>query len=319
MKRYGMTIPLETRPLLEQRDWIRELVDLGYTDLWSSEAQDVDGFTPLALASQWAPSLNLGCACFPAQTRGPALLAMSIAALCQAAPGRFTVGIGASSSFVVEHWNGIPYQKPYQRTRDVARFLRSALAGEKIHHAYETFTVKNFRLRRAVEEPPQILIAALRKGMLELAGRVGDGALLNWIGADDLPTVIPHVKKGGEHRRIVARVVVSPTTDSEKVRGLARFYCAAYLNVPTYRAHQEWLGRGPLLAKTFERWEAGDRKGAAAAVPDEVVDTFYLHGPPEKCREELQRFLDGGVDTLILAFLEGAVDPIEASRQLAPR
>ena len=44
MARYGMTIPLDGIPLAQQRDWIRELADLGYTDLWSAEAGATDGW-----------------------------------------------------------------------------------------------------------------------------------------------------------------------------------------------------------------------------------------------------------------------------------
>jgi alkanesulfonate monooxygenase SsuD/methylene tetrahydromethanopterin reductase-like flavin-dependent oxidoreductase (luciferase family) len=109
--RYGVTIPFDGIPLGEQRGVIEELADRGYTDLWTAEAGGGDGFTPLVLASQWAPSLRLGCAIFPAFTRGPALLAMSIASLCQAAPGRVVVGIGASSNVIVEQWNGIPFDE----------------------------------------------------------------------------------------------------------------------------------------------------------------------------------------------------------------
>ena len=68
---YGMTIPFSGVPLHAQRDWITELVDLGYTDVWSSEADGADGFTPLVLASVWAPTLRLGSAIVPAFTRGP--------------------------------------------------------------------------------------------------------------------------------------------------------------------------------------------------------------------------------------------------------
>ena len=57
-----MTIPFDHVPLPEQREWVEELVDLGYTDVWSSEANGADAFTPLALASVWAPSLRLGTA-----------------------------------------------------------------------------------------------------------------------------------------------------------------------------------------------------------------------------------------------------------------
>ena len=78
MQRYGMTIPFDGVPLHAQRDWIVELADLGYTDVWSTEANGADAFTPLALASVWAPSLRLGTAIVPAFTRGPACLAQSV-------------------------------------------------------------------------------------------------------------------------------------------------------------------------------------------------------------------------------------------------
>ena len=74
---FGMTIPFDKVPLHAQRDRIEELVDLGYTDVWSMEADGTDALTPLALASVWAPSLRLGTAIVPAYTRGPALLAQS--------------------------------------------------------------------------------------------------------------------------------------------------------------------------------------------------------------------------------------------------
>src|SRR3954464_8089733 len=132
MQRYGMTIPFDGVPLSEQRDWVVELEDLGYTDVWSSEANGADAFTPLALASVWAPSLRLGSAIVPAYTRGPALLAQSVATLADAAPGRVAFGIGTSSNVIVEGWNGIPFEGPYRQVRDMVRFLRAAMSGEKM-------------------------------------------------------------------------------------------------------------------------------------------------------------------------------------------
>ena len=85
-QRFGITVPFEGVPLHEQRDWFAELPDLGYTDVWSSEAGGHDAFTPLVLASAWAPSLRLGTAIVPSFTRGSATLAQSVASLCDAAP-----------------------------------------------------------------------------------------------------------------------------------------------------------------------------------------------------------------------------------------
>ena len=50
-------------------------------------------------------------------------------------------------------------------------------------------------------------------------------------------------------------------------------------------------------------WAAGDRRGAGAAVPDEVVDALVLHGSPEHCRAEVRRYADAGVDVPVLALL----------------
>ena len=319
MQRLGMTIPLQTLRLDRHADFVRELADLGYTDLWTSEAQDVDGLTPLALASQWAPGLRLGCACLPVQTRGAATLAMSVAALCEAAPGRFVVGVGCSSEPIVRHWNALPFEKPYARTRDTVRFLREALAGARVDRDYGTFAVRGFRLRRPADPAPPILVAALRQGMLELAGREGDGVILNYVTPEDLAQVIPHVKQGGADKEIAARIYVCPTREPERVRAVARASIAGYFNVPTYRAHQEWLGRGPLLAPMWERWAAGDRKGALAALPDAVVDAFYIHGPAEHCRERIEAYRAAGLDTPIVGLVEEAMDPREAARLLAPR
>jgi probable F420-dependent oxidoreductase len=320
-QRHGMTIPFDGVPLHAQRDWIVELEDLGYTDVWSAESNGADAFTPLALASVWAPSLRLGTAIVPAFTRGPACMAQSVASLADAAPGRFAFGIGTSSNVIVEGWNGIPFDAPYARTRDMVRFLRAALAGEKVTMETDSFKVKGFKLGVRPEQPVPILIAALREGMLKLAGREGDGAIVNWLSADDVSTVAPIVQAagGGVAKEVVARIFVAPTDDADTVRGMGRYAIAAYLNVPVYAAFHEWLGRGEVLDPMWRLWKEGDRKGALAAIPDQVVDDLIVWGSPERCREHIQRYVDNGVTTPALAVLPFGMDARQAIRDLAPQ
>ena len=318
MNRYGITIPFDGIPLSEHPDLFRELVEMGYTDLWSAEAQGTDGFTPLALAAVAAPSARLGVAIVPAFTRGPATMAMCVASLADAAPGRFVFGIGTSSQVIVEHWNGIPFEKPYQRTRDTIRFLRRALRGEKISEEYETFRVKGFRLGRVPAETPPILVAALRSGMLRLAGREGDGAILNWLSAEDVKRVVPYVHEAGPGKEIAARIFVCPSEDGKTVRAIGRRAIAAYLNVPVYAAFHEWLGREEALGEMWTRWNAGDRRGAADAVPDEVVDELIVNGSPEECRAHIERYVQNGVSTPVLLIFPVGMPPMEAARRLSP-
>jgi alkanesulfonate monooxygenase SsuD/methylene tetrahydromethanopterin reductase-like flavin-dependent oxidoreductase (luciferase family) len=104
--RWGMTVPLTGVPLPDHAAVFPALADAGFTDVWSAEVAGTDAFTPLALAAAWEPRLRLGTAIAPVFTRGPGLLAMSAAALAETAPGRFQIGIGASSPVVVGDWNG---------------------------------------------------------------------------------------------------------------------------------------------------------------------------------------------------------------------
>jgi probable F420-dependent oxidoreductase len=314
--RWGLTIPLHGTPLPAQREIIGELAGLGYTDAWSAETNGTDAFTPLALASQWAPELRLGPAIVPVYTRGPALLAQQAATLAQLAPSRFVMGIGTSSPAIVQRWNGIPFEEPYRRTRDTLRFLRRALSGEKVSEEYETFTVKGFKLDVALEAPPPIVLAALRPGMLRLAAREADGAITNWLAPHDVRTVR---QAFGEEQELIARIFVCPTEDAEEARKLGRWMIAAYMTVPVYAAFHEWLGRGAVLKPMHEAWAAGDRKGALDVIPDEVVDDLIVHGSPAQCRARIREYVDNGLTTPVLMILPGGdLSGADAVRALAP-
>ncbi|HBU74742.1 MAG TPA: LLM class F420-dependent oxidoreductase, partial [Acidimicrobiaceae bacterium] len=298
-----------------------ELADVGYTDIWSAESDSADGFTPLALAAAWEPRLRLGTAIIPAYTRAPACMAQSVASMADAAPGRFCIGIGSSSNVIVERWNGVPFEQPYRKVRDMVRFLKEALEGEKVSREFDTFSVNGFRLGIRPEHTPPIFVAALREQMLRLAGKESDGAIINWLGADDVPQVasIVHDAAGGESREIVARIFVCPSDNNQVVREAAKFAIAAYMNVPVYAKFQEWLGRGPELEGMWAAWSGGDRKAALAAISDDVVDALIVHGTPKQCQEQIGRYLDNGVTTAALALLplDKELDQREAMRALA--
>jgi len=143
------------------------------------------------------------------------------------------------------------------------------------------------------------------------------------LSADDVTKVAPIVHNAapdGAEREIVARLFVCPSEDTETVRSQAKFAMAAYLNVPVYAAFHQWIGRGERLQGMWDAWKSGERKGALAAIPDDVVDELVIHGSPQQCREHIQRYVDAGVDTPALAVLGLAgVDPIQAMVDLAPQ
>ncbi|WP_409073294.1 LLM class F420-dependent oxidoreductase [Micromonospora chalcea] len=298
-----MTVPLGGIPLADHAAVYAALDDAGFTDVWSSEVAGADAFTPLALAAAWSPRLRLGTAITPVFTRGPGLLAMSAAALAEAAPGRFALGVGASSPVLVRDWNAIEFDEPFKRTRDVLRFLRAALRGETVDGAFDTFAVRRFTLERPPSVPPPVVLAALRPGMLRLAAAEADGVILNWLAAEDVPTALAEVGERRPGFEVAARIFVCPTEDAAYARALGRRMITGYLTVPAYAAFHRWLGREDTLGPMWAAWAAGDRRGASAAVTDEVVDALVLHGSPEQCAAAVRRYADNGVDVPVLAVL----------------
>ncbi|GIE84157.1 LLM class F420-dependent oxidoreductase [Actinoplanes regularis] len=301
--RWGLTVPLGGVPLADHAAVFPALADAGFTDAWTAEVAGTDAFTPLALAAAWEPRLRLGTAIAPVYTRGPGLLAMTAAALAETAPGRFQLGIGASSPVVAGDWNAADFVKPFARSRDMLRFLRAALSGELIDQEFPTFTVKRFRLERPPAVPPQILLAALRPQMLHLAAAEADGVILNWLSAADVHTALAETKAAGPDFAVATRIFVVPTDDAAYARAVGRRLITSYLTVPAYAAFHRWLGREEALTPMWRAWESGDRKGALASIPDSLVDELVVHGAPDEVRARVQAYADAGVTIPVMALL----------------
>jgi probable F420-dependent oxidoreductase len=330
-KRWSLSVPMEGFTLPELAELAREAEGLGYTDAWSYEVDGADGFTPLAVIAQ-ASGLRVGTAIANVYTRGPATLASTAAGIADLAPGRFVLGIGSGSQVIVESWNGDRFVKPATRVREMAQILRAALAGERVVFKGETITVDGFRLSRVPAKPVPIYIAALRPGMLRVAGEVGDGVILNWGSPEDVPKSLAVVReaalKAGRDPNaieVTARLFLSIDAPGGESDLMVRRHIAAYMNVPVYRAYQEWLGRTEALAPMWSAWAGGDRRGAVAAIPDRVIDELVGRGPLEAIRKRVRRYMDNGLDTAFLSLMTTETDPErkrallrEAIRALAP-
>jgi probable F420-dependent oxidoreductase len=330
-KRWSLSVPLEGFALSEHGELARDAERGGYTDAWSFEADGLDCFTPLAPVAL-ATRMRLGTAIANVFTRGPATLAMSAASLADLAPGRFCLGLGAGSQPIVEAWNSGRFALPATRVRETVQVVRAALAGQRVVFRGKTLSVDGFRLARPPAQPVPIYVAALRPGMLKVAGEVADGVILNWLSADDVPRVVTVVREAAaaagrdpDTVEITARLLINADPPGPDADTGVRRHVTAYLNVPVYRAYQEWLGRGGALGAMWEAWERGDRRAAVAAVPAQVMADLILRGSLVEIRAHVERYLRAGIDTAFLQISSIEPDPIrrrevvlETLRGLAP-
>jgi alkanesulfonate monooxygenase SsuD/methylene tetrahydromethanopterin reductase-like flavin-dependent oxidoreductase (luciferase family) len=156
--------------------------------------------------------------------------------------------------------------------------------------------------------------------MLRVAGQVGDGAIVNWLSAEDVPKSVAVVRDAAraagrdpEAIEITARVLINVDPPSPAADAAVRRHVTTYLNVPVYKAFQQWLGRTEALQPMWEAWTRGDRKAALAAVPEGVMRDLIVRGSMDEIRAHVRRYLDAGVDTAFLSL--STFEPEAATRR----
>jgi probable F420-dependent oxidoreductase len=290
--RIGLTVPFTGVPLSELPGLARRAEEVGYDGLWSQEATELDGFTPLVIAAQHTERVRIVTGIVSVYTRGPALLAQSATALAELSNGRFTLGLGASSNVIVEQWNGIPFERPLERVRETVEYLRRAFAGERVDGG--------FKLNPPPSRPIPIVLAALRDRMLRVAREHADGAFTNFLPLSGVRRVADAF--GAPEKELACRFFSISGPEDEAVATAKRVF-VAYATVPVYHEFFRWLGWGEEIDPVVEAWAGGDRKRALELAPERLVREIFLLGPIEAQRERLALFTDTGIDTAVLTLL----------------
>ncbi|MGH9187645.1 MAG: LLM class F420-dependent oxidoreductase, partial [Acidimicrobiales bacterium] len=279
----------------------RRAGELGYDSFWTAETTGPEAFSLLAAAGDAAPSLGLGTGVLALQLRSPGVVAMAGATLQALHPDReIVLGIGISSPVVTARWHGVPYgERPIDRVREYVTLLKACLSGEPVTYSGEFYEVSRFRLGvRLGERRPKVVVGALNRRMLRLAGEVADGVLLNYIPASHVPWSVEQVRAGGD-AAIYAYVHVGVCERSDGIDP-ARRDLFSYTVVDSYAANFERAGFGEEVAAVRQRHAAGDREGAVAAVSDRFVDAINVMGDPTTVKAAIDAYVAAGVEVPIV-------------------
>ena len=290
----------------------------GYDRLWAAEAGNNDAFGLLTAVALGTSTVRLATGVVPIYTRTPALMAQCTATLQDVSGGRFTLGVGTSSKTIVEGWNGITYDKPLGRIREYVELVRRLLAWEKVEHTGAHYDVHGYQLLLNNPSPPSpIIIGALNEGMLRAGGEVADGVCLNWIGAHAVAGALAHVQAGPRPTVNSCFVRVCVTEDVEAVQRWARREVMSYVTVPAYRKAFGVQGWGAVTETAMTLWDGGDRKGAAASLPLEFLDTLVLAGSASDVQARFEAYRAAGVDEPVAFLVSGQTDPAAVRAELA--
>ncbi len=301
----------------------READRLGYSVCWAAEAYGSDAATVLSWVAAQTERIDVGSAIFQIPARTPAMTAMTAATLDSLSGGRFRLGLGVSGPQVSEGWYGVRFDKPLARTREYVEIIRKAMSRERLTHEGANWTLplpggpgKPIKLTvHPVREYIPLYIAAIGPKNLEQTGEIADGALVIFFApehaeATTLGSLRAGREKAGKTLDGFDLVPTVPLAVGDDVRGLAdqfRPYTALYVGgmgsakQNFYNKLAQRMGYEKEAAEIQEKYLAGDKEGAAAAVPHELIDSTTLLGPVERIADRMRAYAEAGVTTLSLS------------------
>ena len=280
-------------------DWreIRECVKAadacGYDSFWLPEAWERDAFTLLAELAGQTRQIHLGTGIVNIFSRTPALLAMSAATLDELSGGRFRLGLGTSGARVIEGFHGVPFVRPLTRLQETIQIIRLLLAGERVDFEGQCFQLKQFKLGfRPLRADLPIYIAALSPQSVRQVGELADGWLPSHWPRAQLSEGVAQISAAAESvSREASKIDIAPFVntvvdrDVKAARNAARLPLAYYIGGmgDFYRQSVSRLGFAEEASKIHTLWQAGRRKEAILAVPDDLVEAVAICGPLDHC------------------------------------
>src|ERR1019366_1441447 len=268
---------------------VAEAERLGFDSIWTAEAYGSDCLTPLAWWGASTERVKLGTAIVQMSARQPTATAMAAMTLDHLSGGRFILGLGVSGPQVVEGWYGMPFAKPLARTREDIAMLR-----------------EDIPIYLGAEGPKNIaLCAELCDGWLALFFSPSSEGLYTPSLQEGFAR--PGARRGPEDFEVAATVPFIISDDIDAAADALRPFYALYFggmgakgtnfhaNVPIH------MGYEAEVDEIAELYLSGHKEEAAAKVPRRLIEELALIGPREKIREDLERWRESIVTTLLIS------------------
>ena len=301
-----------------------EAEKLGLDICWVAEAWGSDAPSALGYIAARTQRMLLGSGVLQVGIRSPVMVAQTAITLSNLSNGRFLLGLGASGPQVIEGLHGVSFSRPLARIRETVDIVRQAFAGGKISHSGKEFQIPRpggeavpMRLSTQPQHAIPLYLAALSPAMLRLTGEIADG----WLGTSFVPegaaeAYFIHLDKGlaaaGRTRAdidICQGAEVAFASDEDELHRMVAarkkqlaFSLGGMGSASTNYYNQAYSRQGwaDVAVEVRERWQRGDRDGAAHLVTDEMVLATTLVGTEQMVRARLAVWKDAGVDTVRL-------------------
>lgn len=278
--------------------------------LWVPETWGREAFGTLGAISQVGHYPKLGTAILNIYSRTPSTIAMGGITLDILSGNRTLLGLGVSTSAIIEGWHGLTFDKPFARMSEMVALLRLIWTGNPVSFKGEFFNVSNFKL---LHPPPRasipIFLAAVNPLMISLSISVAEGLLLYLRPFAELRSTIHKLREEVTKPFEFASVFICSISDMypDRARLRAAKTLAFYISVGVY--YRKLISNSGFADVTDTIVEEYNKRGLDAAskfVPDKLLDEIAICGDSEQGRRSMQRFISAGITLPILQ-----INPVE--------
>jgi F420-dependent oxidoreductase-like protein len=319
-------------------DAIREAERLGFDSVWTAEAYGSDALTPLAWWGAHTERVRLGTSIVQMSARTPAATAMAAITLDHLSGGRFVLGLGASGPQVVEGWYGRPYPRPLERTREYVQIVRDIVRRERpvefhgrhydLPYGGDDGMGIGKPLRSTVhplrDEIP-IYLGAEGPRNVALAAEIADGWLPLFFSPRDDAWYRARLAEGfaasgdatkADRFDVASMLIVVPGDEVERCADQIRPFVALYaggMGAKDANFHFDVFARmgwEEVATKVQALYLDGRKQEAAALIPTAMVEDVALIGPPDKIRDDIARWRETCLTTVLLSGPAAGLAPL---------
>jgi len=309
---------------------------LGCDSVWAAESYGSDAVSVLAYLAAKTETIQLGASIMQVPARQPAAAAMAGITIDALSGGRFIFGFGPSGPQVSEGWYGVPYEKPWGRTREYVEIVKEIVAREgRLEYEGKHFKLplaegegvtgqgKALKLNvHPIRNEIPVYLGAIGRKSVELAAEIADGWIPIFFSVDKWQEAWgEHIEaglaKGGRSRddfSVSPSVQVAIDGDLDAARGLVKAGLLLYLGgmgskkTNFYADLTRRFGFAEVADEVQSLYLDGQREEAYAAIPDELVDATAMIGTEDEVAERVKHFADAGVDRMIVSPMHGNFD-----------
>jgi len=305
----------DAHPIRDGMEYARHAEERGFEAVWQAESRLVrEATVPMAAYAAVTSRIKVASGVIPIWTRNVGLLAATFSTLHELAPGRVILGLGAWWEPLASKV-GVHRHHPLRAMREIVTATRRLLALERVTYHGEFVHLDDVEIDivhgdRSPRQVP-IYVGATGMKMMELAGEIGDGVVLNYMvspayNRQAMAALAAGAERAGRRVGDIDRpqlVVCSVDHDRDLALDRSRELLTQYLGQQPHIMKAS--GVDPRLIADIGKiltWPAGPEeiRKAMRLVPDEAVQMISASGTPDECRAKVAEYIENGATCPIL-------------------